>query len=289
MNAIEERSFQGREAPPRGVLAVARESQSLSIAQVASQLKLSERQVAALEAGAFERLPGPVFVRGFVRNYARLLKLDPDRVLAEIAPDLPPQPAREQVPASQEIPFPSGAPERRWPKYLLLVLILVAGLLLHEFAWYAPSSVTVTKPAEVPVAIAPVEPPLPSEMVPLGVNAASANKSPDADFAGAPAGKDAGAAGEASPPAVDPFPAQATGANALHFVFEMDSWVEVRDRSGQAIFTQLNPAGTEQRVEGEPPYTLVIGNARGVRLTYNGRPIDLERHTKVSVARLTLE
>ena len=42
-------------------------------------------------------------------------------------------------------------------------------------------------------------------------------------------------------------------------------------------------------MSGEPPLTLVVGNARGVRLTHNSRPVDLAPHTNVSVARLTLE
>ena len=75
----------------------------------------------------------------------------------------------------------------------------------------------------------------------------------------------------------------------MRLVFDDNSWVQIRDRSGKTIFSRLNPGGTEQRVSGSPPFTLIVGNARGVRLTYNDRPVDLERHIKVDVARLTLE
>jgi cytoskeleton protein RodZ len=51
----------------------------------------------------------------------------------------------------------------------------------------------------------------------------------------------------------------------------------------------LNPAGTERVVEGVPPFSLVIGNARHVRLTYGEREIDLRPHTRVEVARFTLK
>ena len=61
---------------PGELLAQAREKAGFSTADVARQLKLSVGQVEALEAGQFERLPGSVFVRGFIRNYARLVKLD---------------------------------------------------------------------------------------------------------------------------------------------------------------------------------------------------------------------
>ena len=63
-----------------GRLAEARKAQNLTTADVARQLKLSVWQVEALEAGGYQRLPGPIFVRGFIRNYARLVKLDPNEL-----------------------------------------------------------------------------------------------------------------------------------------------------------------------------------------------------------------
>jgi cytoskeleton protein RodZ len=72
-------------------------------------------------------------------------------------------------------------------------------------------------------------------------------------------------------------------------VFSRESWVEIRDRQGRTIFSQLNPAGTAQAVSGQPPLRLVVGNATGVRMLYNDRTVDLAPYTQVDVARLTLE
>ena len=58
------------------LLRSAREAAGLSLDAVAQQLKLAPRQVRALEESDFAKLPGRTFVRGFVRNYARLLRLD---------------------------------------------------------------------------------------------------------------------------------------------------------------------------------------------------------------------
>ena len=66
------------------MLAAARARAGLSIDAVAQQLKLGVRQVQAIEEDNFAALPGRTFVRGFVRNYARLLKLDGDAVLAAL-------------------------------------------------------------------------------------------------------------------------------------------------------------------------------------------------------------
>ena len=82
---------------------------------------------------------------------------------------------------------------------------------------------------------------------------------------------------------------EATGPR-FQFVFNGDSWVEVRDKNGKILFSQLNPKGSQQVLRlGQPPFSLVVGNAAHVKLTYNDKPIDLSPHIKVDVARLTIE
>ena len=91
----------------------------------------------------------------------------------------------------------------------------------------------------------------------------------------------------APPPAAAP---QArAGERRVRLVFREESWVEIRDRQDRVIFSQLNPAGTAQEVSGLPPLSIVVGNSQGVQMTYGEQPVDLARHTKVDVARLTLE
>jgi len=62
----------------------AREAAGLSEDAVAQQLKLAPRQVRAIEEDDYARLPGRTFVRGLVRNYARLVHLDADALLASL-------------------------------------------------------------------------------------------------------------------------------------------------------------------------------------------------------------
>jgi cytoskeleton protein RodZ len=79
------------------------------------------------------------------------------------------------------------------------------------------------------------------------------------------------------------------GERQVMLEFEDESWVEIRDRDGRVILWQLNLRGTRQVVSGRPPLSFVIGNAHGVRLTYDDRPVDLAPHTRTDVARMTLE
>ncbi len=63
-------------------LSAARQQLGLSLEQVAEQLKLSHRQVLAIESNEFDKLPKMVIVRGFVRSYAKLLRVDPAPIVA---------------------------------------------------------------------------------------------------------------------------------------------------------------------------------------------------------------
>jgi hypothetical protein len=75
----------------------------------------------------------------------------------------------------------------------------------------------------------------------------------------------------------------------LHFLFNRESWVEVRDGLGNILFSKINLPGSEQRIVGEPPFSIIVGSAKGVQLAYNGHPVDLAAHATEDVARLRLE
>lgn len=275
-------------APPRPgrQLAVAREGCALSVADVARELRLSLRQVEALEADDYQRLPGAVFVRGYIRSYAHLVKLDPEPLLASAERQLlPAAPAMPEMPASAETPLPTGR-EFRWHKYAIVLLVLLVPLVIFEFYRDDAGEATVTwRPVM-----------LPQPQVVAETSAAEAGlvaQAPALDDAERRAASGtlvtataaAGTANRARAAAVERIP----GRPLIRFMFDRESWVEIQDRNGRVIFSRLNPAGTEQMVSGQPPFTLVVGNASGVRLSYNDRPVSLAPHTKVDVAHLTLE
>jgi cytoskeletal protein RodZ len=66
----------------------AREAQNLTINQVADVTKIRTDHIRALEQGNFDVFPAPVYIRGFVRNYATLLKLDVAQTMAALDAEL---------------------------------------------------------------------------------------------------------------------------------------------------------------------------------------------------------
>jgi cytoskeleton protein RodZ len=291
MSAVENRQLTEDAAVlPGPRLAAARTAQNLSAADVARQLKLSVWQVEALEAGLYRQLPGPIFVRGFIRNYARLVKLDPDELVKALGDSVPPPAPRPAVPPSRDIPFPAkGKP--RWAIVAVPAAVIVGLLAAYEFLWNEPDSPPVAPP---PVSSAPQPARTvaePATTVTTPAAAAAEGKSAATSAVKAPAtkpGQDAQPAITAAASDVPRKPAR-RGEREVKLAFNQECWVEIRDRNERVIFSQLNRPGTQQSVSGLPPFSVVVGNAHGVQLTYDDKPVDLAPHTKIDVARLILQ
>ena len=271
-------------------LAAAREELNLSIAEVARHLKLSPAQVEALEAGAYERLPGRVFVRGFLRNYAKLLGLEPEPLIGRLESEMPEPRVVEERPVTAPAVMPTGE-RSRLPLFAGIAGTIIAALAAYEFGFNSPPSSTESEagPASAapPTSAASESAPAVDLSSSPAVAAGSEPASPSASEGAAAAG--AGAAAESAAAQPDARAGAEPGARSLHFRFDAESWVEVRDANDKVIFTKLNKAGSEERITGAPPLRLVVGNARAVRLEVDSRPLDLAPYTGTNVARLTLK
>ncbi|MHB1186917.1 helix-turn-helix domain-containing protein [Thiobacillus sp.] len=282
------------------VLRNAREAQGMTLEDAAARLRLMQRQIAAIEADEFENLGQPVFARGFVRNYARLLGLEPEMLLAHMegAP-------AELAAVSHAAPLlPHSWLTSPWLILLFLGLLVVVAVPVGLYWWLnegeeervsqMPSAVQVdpvplplpvaepvkaAAPVAAPEPVQPAEPATPVIPAPIPVPV-PVPATPTAPAAPATGPDEAGA------PAAPMVPA---ASGVLHLEFGGDAWVEIRDASGRTLHRQLNPAGSSINVPGQPPFDLVIGNAEQARMTYNGRSIDLKPFIGLTVARFTLE
>ena len=280
-------------------LAAQRERQGLSRSDAAQRLHMSAWQIEALETGDYQRLPKGTFLRGFVRNYAKVLGLATGEMLGLLPEDAPRDKKPGIVVPTQNIRFdPIG--DRLQNPYVKAGALAFVALALGFAAMYwvffirptqtgvvarknvevpqpSLSSAAVTQPevfAQAPAVAEPVslDPP---KSTPLKVESPKA-RSPQVEL-----------------PKPEPAKAEAlrvgTDGSVLKFRFKGASWVEIRDARGRILLSRLNPAGTEAEVSGRAPFNVIIGNAPEVRLLYNDHEFDLEPHTKVAVARFTVE
>ncbi len=263
--------------PVGSQLRVAREAARLSFDEVAHALKFSPRQIELLEADDYAALPGVTIVRGFVRGYARLLKLDPEALLRQLEAALPSAPVEVRPPDNMGIASQPRGLREFSPVVTVAIVLLLAALLLalwHFFGPAAPQATTMTSPATATGQ--PLDTPAQtSEQV------ANPVSTPGAPPAAVPAGENA------MPPQANP----ATDATtpALRFAFADRAWVEVTDANRQLLHSGENPGGSQLTLTGRPPFDIVIGNASKVTLTYGEKSVDLAPHMRVEVARLTLE
>ncbi|SPB16974.1 XRE family transcriptional regulator [Caballeronia novacaledonica] len=141
------------------------------------------------------------------------------------------------------------------------------------------------------VATAPGEQPMPR---PLGTNALPASSSTLSAVQGAsaPAAAAPASAAKTAPAAAASAPAVAgSGSSAIELKVKEDSWFSVRGKDGKELFSGLVHAGSAQRVEGEAPFKVTVGNAKGVEsLSVDDEPVDAKRYSSArgNVARLSL-
>ncbi|MCU0764561.1 MAG: helix-turn-helix domain-containing protein [Burkholderiaceae bacterium] len=262
-------------------LAAAREARGLSQADVAVQLRLSPRQIRAIEEEDLAGLPEGPFVRGYVRNFARLVDLPPEPLLALLNAKLKPA---DPLRGAGEGAGRAVSPLQRVPREpisgrLAVGAALLALVVFAVFGWWNLRS------ADPQAGGAAAEP----SAVAAG-SPAAASETPAAATPAAESGTAPPAAAVAEAPAAAAPPPAALSDTALRLTFRDRSWVEVRQADGAVLLSQINAAGTARTIDGVPPYTLVIGNASKVDLEFRGRTVDLAPGiSRDDVARLRLE
>ncbi len=276
--------------PAGALLRAGREAAGLSIATVAQQLKLAPRQVTALEESDFAALPGRTFVRGFVRNYARLLRLDADVVLGALPeaiapatrdyPSLAPSPRpMGELPAEAHV-RPSAA---RWAIPLALVAVVTVAA-VYEIARppaESPRTAGASKPAPATLA-----PPV-GDTAPGSARTVLSNPLAGADDKAGAVTENAGKNEDAAAAPAAPAPDVANAPIVLSF--HGTSWVEVRDATGALVLSVTDNAGGTQTVIGRAPFDVVLGNAAAVDVSWLGKSFDTAPFTRQNIAKFTLK
>ena len=290
---------------PGKTLAAQREAMGWSVEQVADQLKLAVRQVVALEAGDYASLPSPAVTRGFVRAYAKIVKLDPVPLVAQIdlgstGPNTGSSPRRERPASFSEVRFPSHGKRSALPLGMIaaaaVAVLVIAGIAYKFDAFpgmhHAPVAAATGPAANTPLApltttttaaSAPTD--LQSTSVPLISVPPPASTNNTVVSGVSPAGVAAPAPAVATPAA----PA-APGGNSLVVIVKEDSWLQVRKVSGgKPLIARLVKGGSTESFDVSEPVTLVVGNAAGVDASLRGSRLDLETGSSSNVARLSLK
>jgi cytoskeletal protein RodZ len=241
----------------------AREARGLSLSDVAERLHIRSVYLAAIEDEDWKAIGAPVYVRGFMRTYARFLGLDAEAAVARFSSAAPATPAAPGATRSEERPrVRERRSDRTGPSVLAILAVLVAVAVVayvgYTFMQYRPGAGPAVAAAS-PGAVA---------------DAPATDASPDV-------------AATATPPPAAPV-AHATVKRGLHLQLTQASWLRLTI-DGTVVVEGTFPAGTAKSFHGKSA-DLRVGNAGGVEVAINGRPVGplgasgdvVERHFDLS-------
>lgn len=236
----------------------AREAAGKSIEQVAAQLHMTVRAVANLEADDWSSLGAPVFVRGQLRSYARLLGVDIEPYI-EQAPIAAVAPStivsHTHTPGYQRFAEQIG----RRAIYVAITAAIAVPVWLGTRSHFGTSELAVQS-LDVPAvqteeATTPAQ--APPQRTPLVASIASLPAAPQA-------------------------PA------ALTITFNGDSWVEILGADDQVLERGLLTAGEQRSYKTGELGRVKLGNVDAVEVKRAGVAVDLEPFSRANVARFTL-
>ena len=316
---------QARESLPAGqrpgaLLRSARELSGRSHAVVSEALHLTVHYLKALENDDYEKLPGLIFVKGYIRSYARYLKLDVEAVVdcyESYVKELPPVKSHTLA-GNYTRKRSDGALAGALAAALIVVLGLVAGW------WFVGRAETTLSPQPSAASIANQGAAVATAALPTADVVRSATTILQADTAAGPGpvivatlpplglsegpsavmpgGTDVGepiTAGPLSAAASPSITAREGGGRLLNYVregsdrlqvtFSGESWVELDDARSGRVHAETLRAGDEIDLQGTAPFQLLLGNGNNVQVMLNGSVIDISGSIRSdSTARLTL-
>lgn len=278
-------------------LSSARRALNLSREQVAAELRLNMGLIKALEEEDYSNLPTHMYVAGYLRNYARLLKIPSEPLLAALD--------NAQLESPPLISEASRPPKASHSKLLvklfglLLFVVVVAGIVswfqAQDFALFSDKPVMVDKIEEQELKALPA--PLPEKpVVDEIVNETETSDMPETETGAEPVTvvpvveEDTSVEEVAAPKVESPVaqPVVLKQAGELVLKYSGDCWTEVKDSSGEKLVYDLYREGQSKRVTGIPPFDIFLGSAAAVTIEYNGRPYDASSHITGNLARFRL-
>jgi cytoskeleton protein RodZ len=261
-------SDEGQRLGPGALLARVRVERGLTPEDLAQTLNLSLATLRALEADDWSRLPSPIFVRGYLRAYARLLLVPSAPVLAAFDQQLAEAGLAAEGVALPRLPLQRGLRASllrgifQNPGWVMASFSALGALLLGGMVLGAGQQLDAAEGTPEPLLAA----------VPLALAPTGAAPEPEARV---------GADGK-------PELWVGVEGSRLELAYASESWTEVRDGADRLLYQGAPTPGTRLVVQGEGPFALLLGYAPGVRVSYNQMDVPLRPHTRNDIAQLVL-
>lgn len=251
-------------------LRAAREAQTLTLSQIAAELRIELNFLAALEDDRLDAFPAPVFAKGYLKQYGGLLGLDEGDLLAQYYRQVDVRDA--PVVQYKPIRLRDEDQIRHWLAAGVVLALLIGGLVAWWLARPESEPVRVERTETLSEEPPPVETPMADAAAPDVVPTPEVVEVPQNEpvvvgpsveqLEVEPLG-----AGQSAAVPEDPVPGVTV---QVEVNFLEDCWTEISDARGERLFYGLGSAGARSRFGARLPISIFFGNASGVELTVNG-------------------
>ncbi len=270
-------------------LRVARTAQGMTVEEAAARLKLPAAIVEAMEADDHAVLGAPVYARGRLGNYARLLGLPASLVDVRFASGTVAPPPL--VSAARDTRFERGLQHiARQGIYVVLTATIVLPVIWLATHHQLPQSNAALTTLDAP-RIAAQPPKKPAVMQPAASEQTPVAASM-APFASYPTANESPATAQNAAPATSAnaatAPAGTTATGGLQLRFSGDSWIELTAADGRVLERGMVEAGAVRDYRAGVVARVAIGNVNSVLVLQDGQPLDLSAFSHANVARFTL-
>mgnify|MGYP003386096905 CR=1 FL=1 len=280
---------------PGQMLSEARISRSLTQEQVANKLNFCTSLVKAIEQDVYDQKLPATFNRGYLRNYAKLVGISPEDIIASYE-----SLGAAQIQRTEMQSFSNNTAKQAehsllmWISYLIIAILFASTIL-----WWVQGErkqnkeIAVTTPTQVTENIS--EKTTPAEV------ALSENIADNSEATNAVNDKSTVVQPVLSSPlmlnqdnattdniAVEETVMVEAMLDRAVFTFSGDCWVNIFDANNERIAWGIKKLGYVMVIEGKGPFRVTIGKPELVSITFNDMPVDMAKYNSGNIAKFTL-
>ncbi|QBJ64859.1 RodZ domain-containing protein [Pseudoalteromonas sp. DL-6] len=268
------------------ILKTHRENANISLAKIASLLKLTESQVQHIENDEYHLLGAKTFVKGYIKNYCRTLNIDSTAILAML-----PAFSTSDKPVDMQS-FSRRTEKEAHDSRLMTVSYLILAIVIGSSAvWWWQNATPIdeqtntinannsfiTQQQENTKRLAEAADEALLDDVEPAQQTNSALQNEQQTIQAAPLND-----------AQSPSEPTNTDLSTIFMMFNDESWVEIHDANDEKIAFGVKKAGYEMTLTGVAPFSVVLGKHDVVSITLNGEPVDISAFPKNRLAKFKL-
>lgn len=293
-------------------LTQARERCELTQEQLAKKLNLTMRKLGDLENGEFDKLGAPIFVRGYIKAYCKVVGIDPSELLQAYEPKQETNTQASMQSFSKRTE--KEAHDNRLMLFSYIIIAIIIGSSLYWLWQNSDSSVeqsstsNAASVAEMSRASKLEEQPQSRDEAQQDLNQAQNSESLSESLQQQPEAADSSAQlDDTMPSGVDAQATQPTiqqvarskpsevlseplapGEQKVIMRFSGECWVEVQDAKGKRLAYDIKRAGQAIELIGVAPFAVTLGKHDVVEITLNGNAVDISQFPKNRLAKFSL-